>query len=157
MGYVLRGGLEMEAGVKRLTLLWTNMHFVLHLGTCTHTPLQTPFGGLLHSFCSWQLQILWPGSFLYWHDPKLLEKMLQKDWLLSLYKPAISLWLTGHLKKTMFQKQEPLSENLHTEKWNYLCFHIVVNFIFTVNWNSRWSLTCILRKLGENSCDFWDS
>ena len=88
--YVLLCALEMDAAVKRLPLLWTKVHFKLYLGACTHTLLQNPFRELLHSFCSCQLQIFWPGSFLHWHEPKLREKMLQKARLLPLHKPDCS-------------------------------------------------------------------
>ena len=88
--YVLLCALEMDAAVKRLPLLWTKVHFKLYLGACTHTLLQNPFRELLHSFCSCQLQIFWPGSFLHWHEPKLREKMLQKARLLPLLKPDCS-------------------------------------------------------------------
>ena len=70
------------------------------------------------------------------------------------YLSTISLWLMGHLK-IISQKQVPLSEKPHMENWKYLCSHIVVNFIFTINWNSRCWLTCNLIKLGEHICDLW--
>lgn len=36
MRYVLVFALEVDAAVKSLLLLWTKVHFVLHLGACTH-------------------------------------------------------------------------------------------------------------------------
>ena len=88
MRYVLLCALEMDAALKRLTLPLDQNTFCASSWCMHHTPLENPFGRLLHSFYSDQLQILRPRSFLYRHEPTLLEKMLQKAQLLPLHRPA---------------------------------------------------------------------